>query len=160
MSNILFINGQWQAGQGHKIQSLNPARNEVIWQGETATAEQVDQAVMAARQAFNSWALLTVEARIAIVEKFAEQLTENKEALAVTIAQETGKPLWETRTEVGAMIGKIAISVRAYNERTGTVENQCLAQKPLFVTSLTAWLQYLAHITSRVTCQMAILCQH
>ena len=123
MSNILFIDGQWQAGQGHEIQSLNPARNEVIWQGETATAEQVDQAVMAARQAFNSWALLTVEARIAIVEKFAEQLTENKEALAVTIAQETGKPLWETRTEVGAMIGKIAISVRAYNERTGTVEN-------------------------------------
>lgn len=123
MSNILFINGEWQAGLGHQIQSLNPARNEVIWQGETATAEQVDQAVMAARQAFNSWALMTVEARIAIVEKFAEQLTENKEALAVTIAQETGKPLWETRTEVGAMIGKIAISVRAYNERTGTVEN-------------------------------------
>ncbi|MBO9490988.1 succinylglutamate-semialdehyde dehydrogenase [Endozoicomonas sp. G2_1] len=123
MSNILFINGEWQAGLGHQIQSLNPARNEVIWQGETATAEQVDQAVMAARQAFNSWALMSVDARIAIVEKFAEQLTENKEALAVTIAQETGKPLWETRTEVGAMIGKIAISVRAYNERTGTVEN-------------------------------------
>lgn len=124
MSNkILFINGEWQAGQGHEISSLNPARNQVIWQGQTATAEQVDQAIVSARTAFESWALLSTEARIAIAEKFGELLAENKEALAITIAEETGKPLWETRTEVGAMVGKVAISVRAYNERTGTVEN-------------------------------------
>ena len=43
--------------------------------------------------------------------------------LALTIAQETGKPLWETATEVGAMMGKIGISERAYQERTGLVEN-------------------------------------
>ncbi|MGL5285779.1 MAG: succinylglutamate-semialdehyde dehydrogenase, partial [Aeromonas sp.] len=36
---------------------------------------------------------------------------------------ETGKPLWETRTEVAAMQGKIAISIKAHSERTGTVEN-------------------------------------
>ena len=35
------------------------------------------------------------------------------------IGLETGKPLWESRTEVAAMMGKIAISVRAYDERTG-----------------------------------------
>ena len=43
--------------------------------------------------------------------------------MAKVIAKETGKPEWETATEVGAMIGKIAISERAYKERTGTVEN-------------------------------------
>lgn len=120
---IQFINGSWLEGQGHEMKSLNPAKNEVIWQGHTATATQVNEAVNAARTAFNTWALTSLEDRIAIVEKFAEQLTTNKEALAVTIAQETGKPLWETRTEVGAMVGKIAISLKAYHERTGTVEN-------------------------------------
>lgn len=120
---IQFINGTWLEGQGHDIQSLNPAKNEVIWQGKTATATQVDQAIDAARDAFKTWALMSLEERIVIVEKFAEQLTTNKEALAIAIAQETGKPLWETRTEVGAMVGKVAISLKAYHERTGTVEN-------------------------------------
>lgn len=122
-NNIQLINGQWQAGLGHSITSVNPAKNEVIWQGESATAEQVDLAVRSARAAFESWAVLPLEKRIEIVQAFSEQLTEHKEHMARTIAEETGKPLWETRTEAGAMIGKVAISLKAYEERTGTVEN-------------------------------------
>ncbi len=57
------------------------------------------------------------------MKNFASKLTEHKEALALIIAEETGKPLWETRTEVAAMIGKIDISIRAYQERTGEKEN-------------------------------------
>ena len=45
------------------------------------------------------------------------------------MAKETGKPVWETRTEVGAMMGKVTISERAYNERTGTVENEIPSAK-------------------------------
>ena len=124
MSNaIQLINGTWQAGLGHEITSLNPAKNEVIWQGKTATTAQVDNAVTSARTAFEAWSNQSIETRIAVATKFAELLAENKEAFATTIAQETGKPLWETRTEVGAMVGKINISVRANQERTGTVEN-------------------------------------
>lgn len=118
-----FINGQWQAGLGHAFQSVNPANNDVIWQANTATAEQVDSAVSAAREAFYSWADKSFAARLAIVKTFAETLKEYSEELAVAIAQETGKPLWETRTEAGAMVGKIAISEKAFLERTGDVEN-------------------------------------
>ena len=120
---IQLINGQWLAGEGHEVTSLNPARNEVIWQGKTASPAQVSAAVSSARTAFESWANITIEERVAIVTAFAEQLTTNKEDLAKTIALETGKPLWETRTEVGAMVGKVNISLNAYKERTGTVEN-------------------------------------
>ena len=118
-----FINGQWQAGLGHTFQSVNPANNDVIWQANTATAEQVDGAVAAAREAFYSWADKTFAERLAIVKTFAETLKEHSEELAIAIAQETGKPLWETRTEAGAMVGKIAISEKAFLERTGDVEN-------------------------------------
>lgn len=120
---IQLINGSWQAGLGHDVSSLNPAKNEVIWQGKSASAEQVNQAVLSARKAFAAWSTTSLDDRIALATRFAEVLAENKEQLATTIALETGKPLWETRTEVGAMIGKIAISVKAHNERTGTVEN-------------------------------------
>jgi len=120
---IQLIDNEWQVGLGHDVTSLNPAKNELIWQGQSASAEQVDSAVKSARVAFESWAERSVEERIAVAVKFAELLAENKEALATTIALETGKPLWETRTEVGAMVGKIAISTKAYHERTGTIEN-------------------------------------
>ncbi|MEP1448175.1 MAG: succinylglutamate-semialdehyde dehydrogenase [Paraglaciecola sp.] len=118
-----FIDGHWHAGEGHNISSIDPAKKNIIWQAKSAAPKQVDAAVEAARSAFVSWSNLTFDARLAYVKKFAELLGENKQALALSIAQETGKPLWETATEVGAMIGKIALSEKAYHERTGTVEN-------------------------------------
>ncbi|MFT6776725.1 MAG: succinylglutamic semialdehyde dehydrogenase [Paraglaciecola sp.] len=118
-----FIAGDWHAGKGHDISSIDPAKKNIIWEAKSASHEQVNCAVNAARTAFVAWSNLTFDARLSYVKKFAELLGQNKQALALTIAQETGKPLWETATEVGAMIGKIALSEKAYHERTGTVEN-------------------------------------
>ena len=84
-----------------------------------ADAGQVDAAVKAARQAFPAWAQLSLDARIEVLEKFAEQLKQHAEALAHCIGEETGKPLWESATEVTSMVNKVAISVQSYRERTG-----------------------------------------
>ena len=62
-----FINGQWLAGQGNTLDSVNPATNHAIWQGKTATAAQVDQALKAARAAAFSWAQLGFAKRQVIV---------------------------------------------------------------------------------------------
>jgi len=118
-----YIQGQWHAGKGHDVASMNPANTHTIWTGKTATAEQVNAAVDAARAAQFDWFMLGFDARLAIVETYRSQLEANKAELAETIAQETGKPQWETATEVGAMIGKIALSAAAYNKRTGTEAN-------------------------------------
>jgi succinylglutamic semialdehyde dehydrogenase len=124
MNNLThFIGGQWLAGLGHPIQSVDPAKKAIIWQAISANAEQVDQAVKAARHAFIAWSELSFEQRLGTVKKFAELLAENKTALALAIAQETGKPVWETATEVASMIGKIDLSEKAYQQRTGTTEN-------------------------------------
>lgn len=118
-----FIKGQWQAGKGHDVASSNPANGEIIWRGQTATADQVNAAVDAAREAQFDWFMLGFDARLKIVEAYRSQLEANKAELAETIAQETGKPQWETATEVAAMIGKIGLSATAYNKRTGTEAN-------------------------------------
>lgn len=118
-----YIGGQWLTGQGHPIRSVDPAKKRVIWEAHSASGQQIDEAVNAARNAFVAWSELSFEQRLAIAKRYAELLADNKASLAQTISEETGKPLWETATEVAAMIGKIAISEKAYHERTGTVEN-------------------------------------
>ncbi|WP_028468573.1 succinylglutamate-semialdehyde dehydrogenase [Neptunomonas japonica] len=119
MSTSLFINSQWLAGQGTSFNSVNPANGETIWSGSSANPEQVISAVAAARAASTEWANLSFEKRCEQVRRYAEQLSENKMLLARTIAEETGKPFWETQTEAAAVIGKVEISIKAALERTG-----------------------------------------
>ncbi|WP_062268155.1 succinylglutamate-semialdehyde dehydrogenase [Endozoicomonas arenosclerae] len=123
MKGSLFIKGQWLQGEGQAFDSLNPASSESVWKGQAAVPVQVDQAISAAREAQPDWAATSLEDRIVLVRKFAELVEQNAGLLAETIAKETGKPLWESKTEAGAMKGKIEISIKAYNERTGITEN-------------------------------------
>lgn len=114
-----YIAGQWQAGEGATLESLDPVSQAVVWSGRAASAAQVDTAVAAARAAFPAWARRPLEERIAVLEAFAATLKARSDELARAIGEETGKPLWEASTEVTSMVNKVAISVQAYRERTG-----------------------------------------
>ncbi|MAE24051.1 succinylglutamate-semialdehyde dehydrogenase [Pseudomonas chengduensis] len=117
--NTHYIAGQWQPGQGESLQSLDPVSQAVLWQGQGATAAQVDAAVAAARGAFSLWAAHSLDGRIAVLERFAACLKSHADEVARAIGEETGKPLWEAATEVNSMVGKVAISIQSYRERTG-----------------------------------------
>lgn len=115
----LYINGTWSPAQGAAWNKLDPVSQEVIWQGADATAAQVEQACQSARAAFAAWARRPLAERIEVIHRFASLLEQNKQQLATVISRETSKPIWETLTEVQSMIAKVAISIRAYHERTG-----------------------------------------
>ena len=117
--STLYIAGAWQNGQGEAFESLNPVTQQVLWTGNGANAEQADAAVKAARQAFPAWASRTFEERLSVLEAFAASLKNHADELSRCIGEETGKPLWESATEVTSMINKVAISVQSYRERTG-----------------------------------------
>ena len=117
--STLYIAGAWQNGQGEAFESLNPVTQQVLWSGQGANAEQVDAAVKAARQAFPAWAKRSFDERLSVLEAFAACLKTHADELAHCIGEETGKPLWESATEVTSMINKVAISVQSYRERTG-----------------------------------------
>jgi succinylglutamic semialdehyde dehydrogenase len=121
-NKAVFINNQWLAGKGAKFESLDPGTGRTVWPGRSASEEQVDDAVRAARQAFTTWQMTSFEERVAIIKRFGELLLQHKDRLGKTIGAETGKPLWETATEVRSMIGKIDISIKAYQERTKSTE--------------------------------------
>ncbi|WP_133013285.1 succinylglutamate-semialdehyde dehydrogenase [Marinomonas flavescens] len=119
MKQAHYINGQWIQGEGKLSRSIDPADASLVWEANSASESQVDQAIKAARNAFPSWANRPLAERITIIEAFAALVKENSEAIATVISRETGKPIWETRTEAAAMVGKVAISQKAYDERTG-----------------------------------------
>lgn len=124
MTHGLFINGQWQPGEGAAWQSTHPISGATLWQGNSASPAQVDHAIDCARAAQPAWANLSFDQRCQQLQRFGEQLRSEHEPLARTIAEETGKPLWEARGEVAAMQGKIDISIRAVKQRAGS---QCSA---------------------------------
>jgi len=147
-----WIAGKWQQGEGEMMNSISPYNNEEIWQGKTATESQVLDAVTAARSAFLTWKKTSFAERERIVLAFAEKVKQNSEEIAKIIAQETGKPIWETRTEAAAMAGKIAISIRAYHDRTGEAAREAagnqivLRHRPLGVMAVFGPYNFPGHL--------------
>jgi len=122
MSGV-FIDGKWRSGRGPELVSTDPATGEAVWREATATEADVAEAVEAARRAFPAWADRPREERIAILRRYKETLVERTAAFAEALSRETGKALWETKAELGSMAGKVDLSIRAYDERTGITEN-------------------------------------
>jgi succinylglutamic semialdehyde dehydrogenase len=99
----------------HTLVSTSPATGEQLWSGEIGDAAAE---VAVARAAWPEWAAHSHAFRIETLRRFANVVRKREQEFAELIARETGKPLWEARTEVGAVVNKVEISVDAYAERT------------------------------------------
>ncbi len=97
------------------LKSIEPATGKTLW---TGTSGDADAAVASAREAWPGWAATAVVKRIEAVRRYANQIRNNGDELAELISRETGKPMWEARTEVDSVVKKIDISVAAFAERT------------------------------------------
>jgi succinylglutamic semialdehyde dehydrogenase len=102
------------------MRSIDPATGEPIWEGEETAPAAIPALVERARAALRDWSTRPVEERAAILQHYAATLKDRTEDIARDIARETGKPLWETRTEIASMIGKVAVSIAAQAERAGS----------------------------------------
>jgi succinylglutamic semialdehyde dehydrogenase len=96
--------------------SYEPATGEELWRGPVS---DVDAAVSAARRAWAPWAARALTERITVLRAFANTVRRDAETFADLIAREAGKPLWEARSEVDAVVAEVDIAVQAYAERTG-----------------------------------------
>lgn len=112
-----FIRGQWRQGVGKSFNSFDSSTQKLCWQGHEASIQEVNEAFASARLAFPSWSSLSLSERIKYIESYRDHLSKKGDILAEMISKEVGKPLWESKTEVTAMINKIGISINAYNLR-------------------------------------------
>ena len=125
----LKIGNQWLAGAGDSFESTCPVDESTVWAGSDATGEQVHDAFIAARAAFGPWWDTPVEKRISICESFRDIVREHADELATIIARETGKPLWESKTEAGAVAAKVDLSIDAFRTRSDTTSFELSGMK-------------------------------
>ncbi|HWI84824.1 MAG TPA: succinylglutamate-semialdehyde dehydrogenase [Sphingomonas sp.] len=95
--------------------SFEPATGAELWRGETG---DVEAEVEAARSGWIEWAAKPFEFRAETLRRFANNVRGKADRFADLIARETGKPLWEAKGEIEAVVGKVDISISAYAERT------------------------------------------
>lgn len=149
-----YIQGSWTKGSGEQFDSINPADGSLLWHGHRATKHDIGAASEAARQALSSWSSSSFDERAQYTKEFARQIEQQRNQLALLISTETGKPLWESQTEVTAVIGKIALSIQAYQERTWpretatTEANACLRFKPQGVVVVLGAFNFPAHLSN------------
>jgi succinylglutamic semialdehyde dehydrogenase len=147
-----YINGLWVEKGSHSFSSINPATGAVLWEGKAADAALVDEAVAAARAAFPQWAALSYEARLERLEAFKQLISGKQEELAIAIAQETGKALWDAKSEAAAVVAKLTYSTEAYLERTGSksrpspVGNAVVRHRPHGVMAVFGPYNFPAHL--------------
>ncbi|UZJ79359.1 5-carboxymethyl-2-hydroxymuconate semialdehyde dehydrogenase [Fictibacillus sp. KU28468] len=95
----LYINGRFVEGtSGLTFENRNPFTNEVINSIAEGRSEEVDQAVTAAKRAFEgSWGSMKLSARMKYINRIADLIDEEVEEIAYLEALDTGLPIAQTR---------------------------------------------------------------
>ncbi len=97
-----FINGEWvESTSGRTFENVNPAnRHELIGIFQKSGAQDVEDAVSAAKEAYKTWRLVPAPKRGEMLYRAARLLSERKETFAEQMTREMGKILAETRGDV------------------------------------------------------------
>lgn len=160
----LTLRGDYFNGQ---FQSTNTASDEII--KKTCPAEtnlnlwnagvdysNIDKVVDSAVDGFKTWRKLSIEERSNFLKKFQEVAAKKKDQIAMAIALETGKPLWESLTEAGAVAAKVGVTLADSKQRieTQTIENILpnitghTVKKPLGVTLVIGPFNFPCHLAN------------
>jgi aldehyde dehydrogenase (NAD+)/phenylacetaldehyde dehydrogenase len=102
----MLIGGQWvDSATGESISAIDPATGRSIGTFPAGGEAEVNQAVTAARRAFNGpWRKISPYERGRLLQKVAGLIEKNAEELAQLITLENGKPLWEAKKEVATAV--------------------------------------------------------
>ena len=153
-----YIGGEWrEAGSGETIIVTNPASGAKLGTVPALSAAEVEQAVIAAREAFPAWAQRTAKDRATILHRWWRLMMEHQEDLARLMTAEQGKPLAESRGEIAYAASFIEWFAeegrRLYGEIIPAAQNDrriMVLRQPIGVTAaITPWNFPTAMITRK-----------
>ncbi|GAB3487737.1 NAD-dependent succinate-semialdehyde dehydrogenase [Marinomonas epiphytica] len=97
-----LINGEWvNANTGKKLSVLNPATGDEIVSIASVGSEETQAAILAAEAAQKEWKKKTAKERAGLLRRWHDLLLANQDDLAKLMTAEQGKPLAESRGEIG-----------------------------------------------------------
>lgn len=102
LKTAAFIGGDWVAADdGSEFAVVNPADGSVIAQVANCSGNDTEKAITATEQALPQWRAKTAKERANILKEWFRLIMENQEDLAIILSAEQGKPLAESRGEIG-----------------------------------------------------------
>ncbi|AOY90825.1 aldehyde dehydrogenase family protein [Cupriavidus sp. USMAA2-4] len=159
----LFINGKWVAphGAGH-IDVIHSATEAVMGRIPEGSTRDAEDAILAARAAFDGWAATPAAVRAEYIRKIAEGLKARSEELAQLIAGEVGMPIKMARAiQVGGPVynwGQAAKLLENFHFEE-EVGNSLVVREPVgVVAAITPWNYPLNQITLKVAPALAAGC--
>jgi aldehyde dehydrogenase (NAD+) len=144
VQDALYIDGAWRPARGAgTIEVLEAATGDPLATVPSGTAEDMDDAVAAARRSFEAWSQTPVGERARLIRALAGGLAARETELATMISREVGTPLATSRrVQVGlgvAVLESMADAVEELpaEERIGT--SLVLRQAAGVVGAITPW---------------------
>lgn len=161
--NALYINGQWVAPHGSSvIHVVNPYTEATIGQVPAASADDVNRAVDAAKNAFAAWSTTTATERSTYLKRVAQGLKEHFNDLASLITSEVGMPLkLAGKIQVGSPIALFSLYADLLNDFSfeHKVGNSLVMREPIGVVGcITPWNYPLHQIAAKVAAALAAGC--
>ncbi|MDF2385089.1 aldehyde dehydrogenase family protein [Nostoc ellipsosporum NOK] len=158
-----FIGGEWVESQdGTRHEVINPATEEAVTEITLGSAADVDQAVAAARKAFESFSRTSVDERVALIESILAEYKARAGDMAEAISQEMGAPISLARTaQVGSGLGHLMSAAKALREFQfeEQIGNSLVVHEPIGVVAMiTPWNWPLNQIVSKVAPALAAGC--
>jgi betaine-aldehyde dehydrogenase len=131
----IFIGGEWRAGRGEPVASINPVDGSVNATFGGADAADVNEAVERGHAAMNepAWRNLLPHERARILRRISDGLAAEAEALAQLQLRDNGKPIYETRGLVISASNTFAF----YASALETLESEVTPSRGAFITMTT-----------------------
>ncbi|MDA3626773.1 aldehyde dehydrogenase family protein [Saccharopolyspora sp. WRP15-2] len=157
------IGGARVEGGGERIEVRNPATEEVIGSVPAGTPSDVDDAVAAARAAFDGWADTPLRDRIAVVRRISEGIAQRRDEIAATVTAEMGSPItFATKVHASVPVATsagIADVLEGGFAWTDEVGNSLIVREPIgVVAAITPWNYPLHQIVAKVVPALATGC--
>ncbi|MFE6521202.1 aldehyde dehydrogenase family protein [Streptomyces sp. NPDC057794] len=159
----MYIQGAWRPAAGQDvIEVVNPVDEQVIGTVPAGTAEDVDAAVRAARDALPGWAATPPAERAARLSALRDLLAARADEIAGTVTAELGSPLKFSQAVHAAVPIAVAGSYAelaatyAFEEKVG---NSVVHHEPIgVVAAITPWNYPLHQIVAKVAPALAAGC--
>ncbi len=137
-----FIDGRFVRGAAQPIEVRNPAIDQKLSDVDTPDAGQVDQAVAAARAAFDGWSATKPAARAAILHRAADLIDAHADDLARLETLNVGKTITETR---GGDIPRAAQNLRFFADFARDLSSDAVFSEAPFLGKQHDFLSYVVH---------------
>jgi succinylglutamic semialdehyde dehydrogenase len=90
--------------------------SQVLWEAPVFH-DHIEAVVLSAQKGFETWRKLSHADRIGYLKKYQEVVRAKKDEIAMALALEVGKPLWEAKTEAAALDSKVSVTISDSFER-------------------------------------------